>query len=169
MQPRKDHAVGADEATGTSKMTDHLPGAASVAVVGSLHYDILVTGAGRPRRGETLLGEAWAWKGGWKGGNQAVEAARHGSATAFVGAVGDDDRGEALLMHLARAQVVQFPDLVRSVWQDSSRIVSCTDCRISGTTWEAGAGLLPIPFPGRDPFQGDLPCRPFQAASGRAG
>ena len=86
-------------------MTDRLPGAASVAVVGSLHYDILVTGADRPRRGETLLGEAWAWKGGGKGGNQAVEAARHGATTAFVGAVGDDDPGEALLMHLAKAQV----------------------------------------------------------------
>ena len=86
-------------------MTSCAPGVAAVAVVGSLHYDILVTGADRPRRGETLFGEAWAWKCGGKGGNQAIEAARHGAATAFVGAVGEDDFGEALLMRLDEAQV----------------------------------------------------------------
>lgn len=72
-------------------MTDNLHGAASVAVVGSLHYDILVTGAARPRRGETLLCEARAWKGG---GNQDILAARHGTATAVAGMMGDDDPGE---------------------------------------------------------------------------
>lgn len=97
-------------------MMDNLHGAASVAVVGSLHYDILVTGADRPRRGETLVGEAWAWKGGGKGGNQAVEAARHGAATAFIGAVGDDDLGKALLVHLAKAQV------------DTTDVHCLTDC-----------------------------------------
>jgi ribokinase len=59
-----------------------------IAVVGSLHYDILVMGDDRPRRGETLIGDSWAWKCGGKGGNQAIEAARHGAAVAFVGAVG---------------------------------------------------------------------------------
>lgn len=76
-----------------------------VAVVGSLHYDILVTGADRPRKGETLFGDAWAWKSGGKGGNQAVEAARHGAATSFVGAVGQDDFGDALLDSLRLARV----------------------------------------------------------------
>lgn len=83
-------------------MTDRAP---AVAVVGSLHYDILLTGADRPRRGETLFGEAWSWKCGGKGGNQAIEAARHGAATSFVGAVGEDDFGEALLKRLDEAQV----------------------------------------------------------------
>ena len=32
-----------------------------------------------PRTGETLIGEAWWWKQGGKGGNQAVAAARHGA------------------------------------------------------------------------------------------
>ncbi len=72
-------------------MTDNMHRSASVAVVGSLHYDIHVTGADRPRRGETLLCEASAWKGG---GNQDILAARHGTATAFAGTVGDDDPGE---------------------------------------------------------------------------
>ncbi len=86
-------------------MTDRAPKSAAVAAVGSLHYDILVTGADRPRRGETLFGEEWAWKCGGKGGNQAIEAARHGAATAFVGAVGEDDFGEALLIRLGEALV----------------------------------------------------------------
>ncbi len=86
-------------------MTDYAPGPAAVAVIGSLHYDILVTGADRPRQGETLFGETWEWKCGGKGGNQAIEAARHGAATAFVGAVGEDDFGEALLRRLDEAQV----------------------------------------------------------------
>ena len=86
-------------------MTAPSPPAVAVAVVGSLHYDILVTGADRPRPGETLFGEAWAWKCGGKGGNQAIEAARHGAATAFLGAVGSDDFGTALLARLGEARV----------------------------------------------------------------
>ena len=86
-------------------MTAPSPPAVAVAVVGSLHYDILITGADRPRQGETLFGDAWAWKCGGKGGNQAIEAARHGAATAFVGAVGSDDFGTALLARLGEAQV----------------------------------------------------------------
>ena len=86
-------------------MTDGVRKAAAVAVVGSLHYDILVSGADRPRRGETLFGEAWAPKCGGKGGNQAIEAARHGAATAIVGAVGEDEFGDALLSRLGEALV----------------------------------------------------------------
>jgi ribokinase len=76
-----------------------------IAVVGSLHYDILVMGDDRPRRGETLIGDSWAWKCGGKGGNQAIEAARHGAAVAFVGAVGKDGFGDALLAKLMSARV----------------------------------------------------------------
>ena len=76
-----------------------------VAVVGSLHYDILVTGGGRPRKGETVFGTGWAWKCGGKGCNQAMEAARHGAATALVGALGRDGFAEAMLATLTAAGV----------------------------------------------------------------
>lgn len=76
-----------------------------IAVVGSLHYDVLVTGDARPRKGETLFGESWAWKCGGKGGNQALEAARHGGRVAFIGAVGQDGFGDALLSRLNGAGV----------------------------------------------------------------
>lgn len=76
-----------------------------VVVLGSLHYDITVSAPDRPRRGETLMGFAWAPKFGGKGGNQAVAAAAAGAATAMIGAVGDDDFGRSLLAHLVDAGV----------------------------------------------------------------
>ncbi|MFN4156569.1 MAG: ribokinase [Paracoccaceae bacterium] len=78
---------------------------AEIAIVGSLHYDILVTGGDRPRKGETVFGTGWTWKCGGKGGNQAIEAARHGASTAFVGAVGQDNFGDAMLATMGAAGV----------------------------------------------------------------
>ena len=56
-----------------------------VAVVGSLHLDIMVAAPRLPARDETLIGSAWHYKCGGKGGNQAVAAARFGARTAFGG------------------------------------------------------------------------------------
>ncbi|HEV7255869.1 MAG TPA: PfkB family carbohydrate kinase [Mesorhizobium sp.] len=72
-----------------------------VVVVGSLHYDIMVDAPHRPRKGETVTGSAWRPKFGGKGGNQAVAAAKAGSAVRMAGAVGDDDFGRFLLAALA--------------------------------------------------------------------
>lgn len=74
-------------------------------VVGSLHYDIMVATPYLPRRGETLMGEAWWWKPGGKGGNQAMAAARHGAAVEMVGCLGDDGFGTRLRERLAAAGV----------------------------------------------------------------
>jgi ribokinase len=76
-----------------------------VTVVGSLHYDIMVDAPDRPRKGETVTGQAWRPKCGGKGGNQAVSAARAGMPAAMIGVVGDDDFGKALLSNLDRAGV----------------------------------------------------------------
>lgn len=76
-----------------------------VTVFGSLHYDVVVEGPGRPRKGETLAGTAWFPKCGGKGGNQAVAAARAGVRSAMIGAVGEDDFGRALLANLDRRGV----------------------------------------------------------------
>ena len=78
---------------------------AEVVVFGSLHLDIMVQAPGRPRLGETMVGQGWSMKEGGKGGNQAVEAARHGARTAMVGAVGADDFGQRLLAHLGQHRV----------------------------------------------------------------
>jgi ribokinase len=76
-----------------------------VAVVGSLHLDIMVAAPRLPERDETLIGTAWHYKCGGKGGNQAVAAARFGARTAFGGQTGQDDFGDRLRANLDRAGV----------------------------------------------------------------
>jgi ribokinase len=76
-----------------------------VAVVGSLHLDIMVAAPRLPGRDETLIGSSWAYKCGGKGGNQAVAAARFGARTAFGGQTGQDDFGERLRANLIAAGV----------------------------------------------------------------
>jgi ribokinase len=77
----------------------------TVAVLGSLHLDIMVNAPDRPRKGETLPGSAWSYKAGGKGGNQAVAAAQFGAQAFMIGRVGDDDFGKRLLSHLQGSQV----------------------------------------------------------------
>lgn len=74
--------------------------APSVVVFGSLHYDIIVKGPHRPRKGETVTGSAWHPKCGGKGGNQAVSAAKYGVKSAMIGAVAEDSFGHALKENL---------------------------------------------------------------------
>lgn len=86
-----------------------------VIVVGSLHYDLVVEAPDRPRKGETITGQAWYPKFGGKGGNQAVAAARAGAETRFVGAVGDDDFAQfmkaVLRAHgIATDRIATIPD-----------------------------------------------------------
>ena len=76
-----------------------------VAVVGSLHLDIMVAAPRLPQRDETLMGSSWHYKCGGKGGNQAVAAARFGARTAFGGQTGKDDFGERLRANLVAAGV----------------------------------------------------------------
>ncbi len=76
-----------------------------VAVVGSLHLDIMVAAPRLPMLDETLMGSSWHRKCGGKGGNQAVAAARMGARVAFGGAVGADDFGILLRDNLLRAGV----------------------------------------------------------------
>lgn len=66
---------------------------ARVVVVGSVNIDLVSTAERLPAPGETVAGATFARHHGGKGGNQAVAAARLGAATAFVGAIGDDELG----------------------------------------------------------------------------
>jgi ribokinase len=76
-----------------------------VVVLGSLHMDIMVATKDRPRKGETVVGSAWSLKCGGKGGNQAVEAARHGAVTTMIGMVGSDNFASRLVQNLANLGV----------------------------------------------------------------
>lgn len=68
-----------------------------VCVVGSANLDLVATVQRLPGPGETVGGTSFAEYPGGKGLNQAVAAARAGARTAFVGAVGTDSAGDALL------------------------------------------------------------------------
>lgn len=72
-----------------------------VCVVGSANLDLVATTERLPGPGETVLGTSFAEHAGGKGLNQAVAAARAGASVAFVGAVGHDAAGDALLGVLA--------------------------------------------------------------------
>lgn len=76
-----------------------------IAVLGSLHLDVLVYGPDRPRKGETLAGHRWDLRAGGKGGNQAAQAARQGAEVVMIGRIGRDDFGEKLKQALTDAGV----------------------------------------------------------------
>jgi ribokinase len=76
-----------------------------VIVCGSLHLDIVVRAPGMPRVDETVVGHGWQQLCGGKGGNQAVQAARHGARTAMIGRIGKDGFGESLMNNLIAADV----------------------------------------------------------------
>jgi ribokinase len=69
----------------------------SVAVVGSINQDLVVTVPRHPAPGETVLGTGHTTGPGGKGANQAVAAARLGARVAFVARVGDDAPGKESL------------------------------------------------------------------------
>jgi len=93
-----------------------------VCVVGSLHFDIMVQAPYLPRTGETLVGDAWWWKQGGKGANQAVAAAHHGAAVQMIGCLGDDEFG-ARLRERVEASGVDLAH-VRTVAQGSGMSVA---------------------------------------------
>lgn len=66
-----------------------------IFVVGSVNRDILVRTPRHPSPGETVTGSRLDTGLGGKGLNQAVAAARAGATVIMVGAVGDDDAGDA--------------------------------------------------------------------------
>ncbi len=87
----------------------------SVAVIGSVNFDTVITTEHFAGAGETILGTGVAQHLGGKGANQAVAAARAGGVqTTFVGSVGDDAAGSAVLAQLQEprlhVQLTRDPD-----------------------------------------------------------
>jgi ribokinase len=76
-----------------------------IAVVGSLNIDIVARVARFPMPGETVSATSYQESLGGKGANQAVAAARAGSAVEFVGRVGADRAGDALRVRLDESGV----------------------------------------------------------------
>jgi ribokinase len=83
----------------------------TIAVLGSLHLDVVVRAPRLPLLGETLIGSSQVLQAGGKGLNQAVACARAGVATRMLGAIGGDVFGRSLLAHLV-ANAVDVDNIV---------------------------------------------------------
>ena len=79
--------------------------APKVTVVGSLNIDLVCHATQRPKKGETLIGDAFDIFTGGKGFNQATAAARLGADVTLVGSVGADPFGEMLLIATENEQI----------------------------------------------------------------
>ena len=73
---------------------------ANIIVAGSVNMDLVIRTPRLPGLGETILGENLVMVGGGKGANQAVACARLGAEVSFIGRVGHDEFGNALLKNL---------------------------------------------------------------------
>lgn len=69
----------------------------TIAVVGSINLDTTIRTENFPKPGETIHSKEVFTNGGGKGANQAIAAARNGAQVNFIGAVGNDDGGKALV------------------------------------------------------------------------
>ena len=99
-----------------------------ITVFGSVNLDLMFAVARLPGPGETVLGGAVRIEPGGKGANQAVAAARDGSAVAMAGAVGEDALAEGALAMLRHARV------------DVSRVVRVGDSTGCAAICVDGAG-----------------------------
>jgi ribokinase len=123
-----------------------------VIVVGSLHYDLMVTAGGWPGLGETIAARGWQPKLGGKGRNQAVAARRAGAPTTMIGRLGDDQFGHELAADLVR-RGIDTRHLVTGTERTGISVAITEpggDYRafiVSSANLELGAGDLPRDWP----------------------
>lgn len=79
--------------------------AGRIAVIGSNNVDLVATVPRMPAPGETLAGTGFSTGFGGKGANQAVAAARLGSAVTMVTRTGDDGFGRDMRRNLLAAGI----------------------------------------------------------------
>src|ERR1051326_2730037 len=85
------------------------PGSPRLCILGSINMDLCIRAPRLPAPGETILGGPFTTSPGGKGANQAVAAARMGADVSFIGAVGDDVHGRALLKTLTGETILGGP------------------------------------------------------------
>lgn len=73
----------------------------TVAVVGSLNIDTLLSVPRFPEAGQTVASTGWSARLGGKGANQALAACRQGAIASLIGCVGADTNGSTYLDYLA--------------------------------------------------------------------
>jgi ribokinase len=129
-----------------------------VLVVGSINVDLVVSLARLPVPGETVTGGSFASHPGGKGGNQAVAAARMGARVSFIGAVGDDELGEAALADLSAegvdvSRIARLPDISTGValivvderGQNQIAVASGANAGVDGRLVESATRSIDMP------------------------
>ncbi|GAA1544814.1 ribokinase [Nocardioides humi] len=118
----------------------------TVTVLGSANLDQIVHTTRLPAPGETVSTTATRQGPGGKGLNQAVAAARAGGTVAFVGAVGRDPAGDALLAHLRGNDVrTQHVALVDEPTGSAIVMVDDTGENAILVTGGANGSVAPLP------------------------
>lgn len=105
MAAHRDTPPIAPESAGAGSAPEGVREAWDVVVVGGANTDFLIRGDVLPRPGVTAMGSDFQEAPGGKGANQATAAARLGARVAFIGCVGQDPRGAAVLGTLTREGV----------------------------------------------------------------
>lgn len=88
-----------------SKTHTPRPAGRSILVVGSANMDLVVSVGRHPKPGETLFGDTFGMFPGGKGANQAVCCAKLGTDVRFIGKIGRDVFGGALVRSLEKEGV----------------------------------------------------------------
>ena len=98
-----------------------------VAVIGSAMMDLTAYAAKLPAPGQTVIGQEFTTGFGGKGANQAVAASIAGGDVYFIGKLGKDVFGEAILknfqargLHLDYLERSDTPTGVAHIWVDQS-------------------------------------------------
>lgn len=99
-----------------------------VVVFGSANQDHVLGVEDFPQAGETVLSRSYTVGLGGKGANQAVAAARAGASVAFVGAVGADSQGDAVLANFA-AHGIDTRSTARSADEATGVAIVLVDAR----------------------------------------
>jgi ribokinase len=100
----------------------------TIAVVGSLNVDTLLSVPELPLAGHTVAALGTQVRFGGKGANQALAALRQGGLVSLIGCVGSDAAGQAYYEHLMEqginmAGVVQYPNT------NTGNAIICVDAR----------------------------------------
>ncbi|MGH1649310.1 ribokinase [Enterococcus gilvus] len=94
-----------------------------ITVVGSINLDTTIRTEQFPKPGETIHSKEVFTNGGGKGANQAIAGARNGAQVNFIGAVGDDDGGKALVDLLEQDRInISGIDYLKSIKTGSAYV-----------------------------------------------
>ena len=98
-----------------------------VVVVGSANIDLTSYARRLPEGGETLMGDSFSKGFGGKGANQAVMAALSGAEVHFIGSVGNDQFGKALIsnfqhygINTSGINIAETSSGIAHIWVDES-------------------------------------------------